>query len=489
MQNVIVDSTPRDWRRECLDRLQVFPVDKFRFSCLNEVSHMARITVIGGGYVGLVTSACFAELGHTVRCLEADPNKVTLLRRGEMPIREPGLSDIWTRQIAAGRLTITDDPSEAISLANFIFVTVGTPEKQDGSADLSFVESAVKTALKHSDLSRTICIKSTVPPGTSARLQELVNAGTDRSQGWSVVSNPEFLSQGRAVQDFLNPDRIVVGSNNVNVSRMVANLYSSLNSPVVVVDSTAAELVKYASNSFLALKISFINEISRLCEHSGTDVGLVATGVGMDNRIGPSFLEAGIGWGGSCFPKDTAALEQIMKRAGVDSPVVSAARTVNASQVSHIVKRLDSLIADEPGTSVAVLGLTFKEGTDDLRGSQVIPLINRLLDSGHEVRVFDPLHPKLDQELAQRVTMCESATEAVLGASAAVLATAWPELISMDYAAVGQLMKSRVLVDARRALDPEVMRHLGFEYYRPGDGRAEQPVVHWSSQPVPLAAA
>ncbi len=383
----------------------------------------------------------------------------------------------------------TADPTEALSLANFIFIAVGTPESADGSADLTFLEAAVQTALQYSDISRTLCIKSTVPPGTCSRLQEEINASTGNGHGWSVVSNPEFLSQGRAVQDFLNPDRIVVGSDNPNVSQMVADLYSSLNSPVVVVDSTASELVKYASNSFLALKISFINEISLLCEYSGTDVGQVATGVGLDTRIGPRFLEAGIGWGGSCFPKDTAALEQFMRTAGIASPVVTAARTVNRNQVSHIVSRLDRLIGNEPGNSVAVLGLTFKEGTDDLRGSQVVPLVDQLLERGHEVRVFDPQKPDIERDFGDRLTVCESASEAVSGASAAVLATAWPELVSMDYSAIGRLMKSRVLIDARRALDPELMAHLGFDYYRPGDGRVSRDEAGWGYRPEPLLAA
>lgn len=450
---------------------------------------MARITVIGGGYVGLVTSACFAELGHEVRCLESDPGKVAMLRSGEMPIREPGLAETWNRHALAGRLTVWDDPQQALSLTNFVFIAVGTPESADGSADLRYVEAAVKTAIEHSDLSRTICIKSTVPPGTCAGLEEHVRQITDPAQGWTVVSNPEFLSQGRAVQDFLRPDRIVVGSSNVNIARLVGDLYRPLNAPVVIVDSTAAELVKYASNSFLALKISFINEISRLCEHTGTDVGQVATGVGMDSRIGARFLDAGIGWGGSCFPKDTAALESLMRSAGIDSAIVSAARSVNAGQISHIVRKLEEITPPGDGSSVAVLGLTFKEGTDDLRGSQAIPLIEHLLEAGYEVRVYDPVNPKLSQDLADRITICESADEALFGATAIVLATPWPELVNMDFAAAGRQMRSRVVIDARRALDPEVMVQLGFAYYRPGDGRRADTLPGYATQPGAMEGA
>ncbi len=450
---------------------------------------MAKITVIGGGYVGLVTSACFAELGHHVRCLEADPEKVSKLRSGSIPIQEPGLTEMWRRHSSDGRLQVTEDPAEALSLTNFIFVAVGTPETSDGSANLSFVDSAVNTALSHSDLSRTICVKSTVPPGTCADLQQRLNQETGTDEGWTVVSNPEFLSQGRAIQDFMNPDRIVVGSTSPGVSEMVASLYSSLGAPVVNVDSTASEMVKYAANSFLALKISFINEISRLCEHSGTDVGQVATGVGLDNRIGTRFLEAGIGWGGSCFPKDTAALEHLMQTAGVESPIVSAARTVNTNQVSHIADQLKQMLEPNTGQEVAVLGLTFKDGTDDLRGSQVVPLIENLISNGLRVRVFDPVKPQLPDRLALAVIVCESPQEALFGASGAILATAWPELVSLDYAAAGEMMRNKVLVDARRALNPERMRNLGFRYFRPGDGRKARSVIQQTAQNNTLVAA
>lgn len=451
---------------------------------------MTRITVIGGGYVGLVTSACFAELGHNVRCLEADAGKVSMLRSGVMPIQEPGLTELWSANSAAGRLCVTDNPEEALFDTDFIYIAVGTPESADGSADLSYVESAVATAVKLSDRSTVICVKSTVPPGTCASLQAKIRASLDPAREWTVVSNPEFLSQGRAVKDFMTPDRVVVGSSDDRVSWKVAELYSSLDAPVVTVDSTASEMVKYASNSFLALKISFINEVSRLCESSGTDVGQVALGMGLDNRIGSRFLEAGMGWGGSCFPKDTAALESLMKSAGVESRIVSATRAVNVSQVEHIVKKLSELAPPAPRASVAVLGLTFKDGTDDLRGSQAIPLIEKLLAAGYEVRAYDPVSPALRPELAERITMCESAVEALFGASAMVLATAWPEFVAMDYAAAGPLMAEKVVIDARRALDPAVLRSNGFAYYRPGDGRvAPQTVTSESIVDAPVEQA
>lgn len=432
---------------------------------------MAKITVIGGGYVGLVTSACFAELGHSVRCLESDPVKVSMLQSGVMPIQEPGLEDIWNRRSASGNLQVTGDPVEALTSTDFIYIAVGTPESEDGSANLEYVESAVDTAIKYSDTSRVVCVKSTVPPGTCAAIQERIRSSAISGEEWTVVSNPEFLSQGRAVVDFFNPDRVVVGSSDEKISQSVADLYAPLNAKTVVVDSTASEMVKYASNSFLALKISFINEISRLCEHSGTDIGQVAAGVGMDSRIGEKFLQAGLGWGGSCFPKDTAALENFMEAAGIDSHIVSAARAVNAGQVTHVIKKVSELAPAEDGSSVAVLGLTFKDGTDDLRGSQAIPLIEQLLAAGYSVRAYDPVQPALSEDLAQRITVCESAEEAVFGAVATVLTTAWPELVSLDYEALGTSMRSKVLIDTRRALDPTVMKTFGFKFYRPGDGR------------------
>lgn len=463
---------------------------------------MARITVIGGGYVGLVTSACFAELGHHVRCLESDPGKVSMLKAGTMPIQEPGLAEIWQSQAAAGNLTVTDSPAEALSSTEFVYIAVGTPESPDGSANLEYVEAAVDTAVKYSDLSRTICVKSTVPPGTCAGIQQRIRATAGVESGWTVVSNPEFLSQGRAVEDFLNPDRVVVGSSDERVSWSVAALYAPLDPKTVIVDSTASELVKYASNSFLALKISFINEISRLCEYSGTDVGQVAAGVGMDSRIGEKFLQAGLGWGGSCFPKDTAALEKFMQSVGAGSDIVSAARTVNAGQVSHVVGRVKEMVPVGDGASVAVLGLTFKDGTDDLRGSQAIPLIQQLLADGYSVRAYDPVQPQISEELASKVTVCASAEEALFGAAAAVLTTAWPELVSLDYAELGKSMRSQVLVDTRRVLDPQAMVEFGFDFYRPGDGRVhtaqfagEVPAEQGSAPveaemlPQPMAAA
>ncbi len=432
---------------------------------------MARITVIGGGYVGLVTSACFAELGHSVRCLESDPEKVSMLKSGTMPIQEPGLAEIWGTHAVSGKLSVTDNPVEALSATEFIYIAVGTPESSDGSANLEYVEAALETAIKYSDLSRTICVKSTVPPGTCSELQEKVRSVTGTNSGWTVVSNPEFLSQGRAVEDFLNPDRVVVGSSDERVSWSVAALYSQLDTRMVIVDSTASELVKYASNSFLALKISFINEISRLCEFSGTDIEQVAAGVGLDSRIGEKFLQAGLGWGGSCFPKDTAALESFMQSAGVESHIVSAARTVNAQQVSHVVEKVQQMAPADDGASVAVLGLTFKDGTDDLRGSQAIPMIKQLLAAGYEVRAFDPVKPKLGDDLADQITMCDSAQEAVFGAIATVLTTAWPEIVDLDYSELGNSMRNKVLIDTRRALDPQTMADLGFQFFRPGDGR------------------
>ena len=427
--------------------------------------------MVGGGYVGLVTSACLAELGHQVRCLESDRNKLNLLRSGNMPIHEPQLAELWNKHSVSGRLAVTDDPGAALSLANFVFIAVGTPQSGNGSADLSYVESAIRTVVEFSDMARVICIKSTVPPGTCARIQHDIRRKTGDQQGWTVVSNPEFLSQGRAVQDFLNPDRIVVGSSSEAISSSVAELYAALNAPVVITDSTGSELVKYASNSFLAMKISFINEISRLCEVTGTDVGSVAAGMGLDSRIGGKFLEAGLGWGGSCFPKDTAALERLMDDAGIGHDLITATRSVNTEQVNHIVQKIESMVdvADQP--SVAVLGLTFKAGTDDLRGSQAIPLIEQLLQAGYTVRTYDPINPALSPDIARRVTRCSSLDEALMGSSAMVISTAWPELISMDFAAAGKLMRSRVVVDARRVLDPGLFKDLGFSYYRPGDGR------------------
>ena len=430
------------------------------------------ITVIGGGYVGLVTSACLAQLGHRVVCLEVDDRKVQQLEKMRMPIDEPWLPELWKQNVAAGRLRVTGSYPKALESCEVIFIAVGTPSAKDGSADLQYVESAVRTAARMDSPARVICMKSTVPPGTCARLQDELERNPFQVKDWAVVSNPEFLSQGSAVTDFMQPDRLVIGTDDRPARELVRSLYAGLDAPVVYASSTEAELIKYASNSFLALKISFINEISHLCEYSGADVGPVANGVGLDRRIGPSFLQAGLGWGGSCFPKDTAALASFMRRNGLNPVVVQAARDVNNQQIDWVMGRLRELLGASGARSVAVWGLTFKPGTDDIRGSQSVPLIRALINEGYSVTAHDPARPQLSEDLRERITVAKTPEEAAQNADALILATEWPLYLKLDFESVRDKMATPLILDTRRALKPETLSSLGFEYYRLGDGRS-----------------
>lgn len=425
---------------------------------------MPRITVIGAGYVGLVSATCFAELGHQVSCVELDEEKVRLLRGGAVPILEPRLQDLWSRHTQRGVLEITADYAAGLVGTEFVFICVGTPSLPDGRANVRYIVEAARSLATHVDGRPIIVIKSTVPVGTADLVSNAVNAGRREGQRMAVVSNPEFLREGQAVHDFLEPDRVVIGAEQEAAARSVAALYGAAEAPLFITDNATAEMIKYASNAFLATKVSFINEFAALCEPLGVDVEQVAKGLGMDKRIGPAFLSAGLGWGGSCLPKDTRALLSMAKRMNTPAPLLSAVVRINARQPRNLVHELSSLLGTLEGKQIAVWGLTFKPETDDLRESPAIALIQLLLERGCRVRAYDPAVTLAETGPHDGIEYCSDPYEATRGADALVLATAWQEFLSLNMSRVREEMGGRIVLDARNALDADNLRRLGFVY-------------------------
>ncbi|MFD4370637.1 UDP-glucose dehydrogenase family protein [Streptomyces sp. NPDC058486] len=423
-----------------------------------------RVAVFGAGYIGLVTGACLAELGHDVVVRDIDPEKVRVLRAGEVPIYEPGLGDMIARN--KERLRFTLDLREALEGAEVAYVCVDTPPSASGDADLSKVWSVVGSLVGAASL-RAVVMKSTVPVGTGARARALLDeAGLG---GVAYVSNPEFTAEGRAVRDFMGPDRIVVGCDDPEGAGLVAGLHAGIDAPVEVMDVRSAEMVKLASNALLATRISFANEIATLCENTGADAMKVLGAVGLDHRLGPHFLRPGIGWGGSCFPKDSEALRQIASNTGFHPMLLSAVIDVNNIQKRRAVQKLkDVLGGDLAGREVVLLGMAFKPGTDDMREAPSTVLASRLLAEGASVRCWDPLARPDDVQPWASATRYASPQEALEGADAAVIVTEWPHLSDVDWAAAARTMRRPVLFDGRNLLDPARMRAWGFTYMSVG---------------------
>jgi UDPglucose 6-dehydrogenase len=418
------------------------------------------IGVIGVGWVGLVTVACFAELGHRVIARDILPEKVEALSRGETTIHEPGLGELLGKN--AERLTFTTDMGELLAGTRLLFVCVDTPPTASGDADLSRVRAVVEE-LGSGD--RVLVMKSTVPAGTGQSIRRDL-------PGVPYVSCPEFLKEGSAVEDFLHPDRVVVGADHGDEAAgdAVAGLYEPLGGEIVRTDVASAEMIKLASNAFLATKISFVNEIANVCEEVGADVGEVARGMGLDQRIGPAFLRAGIGYGGSCFPKDLKALKQLAGNTGYHFQLLTAVIEVNELQKRRVVKKLQHRLGPLAGKRVALLGLAFKPDTDDMREASSLVLAARLQGEGAEVSAYDPVAAEAAKGLLEDVEFCDSAIDALDGADAAVLVTEWPEFAELDWAAAAGRMARPLLIDGRNFLDPNLLRRAGFEYE--GIGRA-----------------
>ena len=419
----------------------------------------APLGVVGTGYVGLVSAVCFAHLGHDVVCMDVDEAKIAKLERGEVPIYEPGLEKLMADN--AARLSFTTSYDVLLDSCRLLFIAVDTPPSTSGDADLSRVQHAVREIAARGG-ERLLVMKSTVPVGTGEKVRADLEALG--AAGMTYASNPEFLREGQAIQDFLEPDRIVIGSFRAEDGAAVAALYRGIDTDVVRTSVPTAEMVKYASNAFLATKISFINEIANVCEQVGADVQTVARGMGLDHRIGPHFLQAGIGYGGSCFPKDVQALKQLAGNSGYHFQLLNAVIEVNALQKRRVVGKLKDRLGGLRGTTVALLGLTFKPQTDDLREAASIVLAGRLIHEGVTVRAYDPMLDAGDHPLFPGVEICGEPLDALTGADAAVLVTEWPEFARLDWAAAAAAMARPLLIDGRNFVDPAVAAAAGFDY-------------------------
>jgi UDPglucose 6-dehydrogenase len=423
------------------------------------------IAVIGTGYVGLVTGACFAELGNDVVCLDVDKSRIESLRSGNVPFFEPGLEELVRRNASAGRLTFEVDPARAIPGAAIVFLAVGTPQTADGSADLAYVRQAAVTIAENLGRDTVVVNKSTVPVETGDLVAAIIRERKASTHRISVVSNPEFLREGSAINDFMHPDRIVLGVDDVGAAATMRHLYAPLNAKIIETDVRTAEMIKYTANAFLATKISFANQIALICERVGADVGDVMRGAGADQRIGTAFLGAGIGFGGSCFPKDLAALSHVAERVGVVPSLLEATLAINREQIERAVERIERHVGALQGTRIAVLGLAFKPQTDDVRDSPAIALIEAFLEKGATVAAHDPVAiTTAGRRLGSRVTLAQNAYEASSGADVLVVATDWNEYKQLDLRIMKTRMRGSLVFDGRNVLEPKEVVALGFDY-------------------------
>jgi UDPglucose 6-dehydrogenase len=426
-----------------------------------------NICVVGSGYVGLVTGACLADFGMNVVGVDKDHAKVEALSRGKVPIYEPGLETLVQKNMAEGRLRFTTDLAPAIEEAAAIFIAVGTPPKSDGSADLTFIREVAASIAQHLNGYKIIVTKSTVPIGTGQMIESIVREGAGSRHKFAVVSNPEFLREGSAIEDFMQPDRVVIGTRDPRAAELMKDVYSPLAAadvPFIVTDVETAELIKYASNGFLATKISFINEVAQICEAWGANVEVVSKGMGLDNRIGSKFLSAGPGFGGSCFPKDTRAAAQIARDQGLKFRIIEAVLEVNEVTQKRMITKIEDALGDVAGKTLAVLGLSFKPNTDDIRESPALPIVQGLLDRGATVRAFDPEAMAACRPLFPTLVYCDNAYETAEGADALVIITEWNQFRKLELDRLHQLLRQPLVIDLRNLYDPEKMAAAGFHY-------------------------
>jgi UDPglucose 6-dehydrogenase len=428
------------------------------------------ISIVGSGYVGLVTGACFADVGHNVICVDNDESKIKTLQAGRIPIYEPGLEEIVHRNVSAHRLHFSSSIREGVDKSQIVFIAVPTPPQPNGDVDLSFIEKVSREIADVLTDYRVIVDKSTVPVKTGERVAETIKRYNRHGAKFDVVSNPEFLREGCAIHDLMHPDRIVIGAQSQHAVDLMKKVYEPFMAPVLVTGINSAELIKHAANSFLALKISYINAISAICDASGADVEKVADGIGMDRRIGRQFLNAGIGYGGSCFPKDVAAFIQISEQLGVPFTLLKEVQRINAGQKERFLKLIRDTLWVLREKKIAVWGLTFKPDTDDVRSSVAIELVDAMLREGAHVTVYDPKGVEKARELktVADAKFAASALEAVDGAEALVIATEWNEFANVDLAAVKKRMTTPIIFDGRNLLNPETMGELGFHYHSIG---------------------
>lgn len=427
-----------------------------------------KITIIGTGYVGSVTGACLADLGNDVICLDVDKEKIESFKKGNIPIYEPGLGDLVRRNMREGRLTFTTDKKNAIQGPDIIFIAVGTPSSDDGSVDLKYVESAAKDIGEHMNGYKIIVDKSTVPVGTADRVREIIKNSQKAKHDFDLVSNPEFLREGEAIKDFMNPDRIIIGVDNGKARETMLRIYEGIErtgKPILVTDIKSSELIKYASNAMLATRISFMNEIARLCEKTGANIKMVAKGIGLDSRIGPRFLQAGVGYGGSCFPKDVRGLIATGSQNNIDFKILKAVDEVNEEQKRWLIPKIKKELKDMKGKKIAVWGLAFKPKTDDMREAPSIVMINELQKLGTDIVAFDPEAEHVAKKILKDIRYVKTPYEALEGCDALVVVTEWDEFRELDKERMKKLMKTPIIFDGRNIYGKEEMTKLGFRYF------------------------
>jgi UDPglucose 6-dehydrogenase len=429
-----------------------------------------KIAIVGSGYVGLVTGACFAQVGHQVVCIDNDDRKVQMLRAGQVPIYEPGLEELVRGNVSANRLRFSNDIRSGVENSEVIFIAVPTPPQADGSVDLTYVERVAREIAEVLTDYRVIVDKSTVPVKTGEEVARTIRRYNRIGAEFDVVSNPEFLREGCAVADLMEPDRIVIGTNSDRALAVMKGVYEPFKAPMMVTDINSAELIKHAANSFLALKISYANAVAAICEASGANIDQVANGIGADKRIGRSFLDAGLGYGGSCFPKDVSAFISISERIGEPLTLLKEVQRINALQRARFVKRIQNALWVLKEKRIAVWGLTFKPNTDDVRNSVAVDLVNDLIREGAQVTAYDPKgNPRIRElNLCPGVQLTDTALDAVAEAEALVLATEWSDFAAIDMAEVLAIMHTPIVFDGRNLFDPVKMRNLGFQYYSIG---------------------
>jgi UDPglucose 6-dehydrogenase len=424
-----------------------------------------KVAIVGSGYVGLVTGTCLSEIGHNVICIDNNESKIIQLKRGKIPIYEPGLDEMVKKNMEAGRLTFSSNLKEAVKASDIIFIAVGTPPREDGSADLSYVENVARQIAESMDSYKVIVEKSTVPVETGERVKRTIQLYNKKGVEFDVVSNPEFLKEGDAMEDFMKPDRIVIGVDTKKAELIMKDLYKPINAKVIVTDIKSAEIIKHASNSFLATKISFINAVAQICEKTGADVKKVAEGMGADSRIGSKFLAAGIGYGGSCFPKDVDAFVKIAEKNGYDFKLLKEVQAVNKVQRHHFIKKIHDALWVVKDKTIAIWGLSFKPNTDDMREAPSIDVINALQKEGAKIRAYCPGAMEKARELVNNVELCKDMYDAIDDADALIIMTDWEQFKKADMVKVRGLLKNPIILDARNMHEPEAMRQQGFEYY------------------------
>lgn len=434
-----------------------------------------NISIIGTGYVGLVTGACFAEFGVRVICVDKDPGRILALQDGRLPFYESGLAELVRKNMAEHRLRFSTDVGAAVDVSLVIFIAVGTPPRGDGSADLSYVEEVAETIARHINGYKVIVTKSTVPVGTGERLREIIGRHLKECVDFDIAANPEFLREGSALDDFMRPNRVIIGAESQQAIAILKDLYRPLyliETPFIVTDIPTAEMIKYASNAFLATKISFINEIANLCERVGADVHVVAHGMGLDGRIGPKFLHPGPGYGGSCLPKDTQALVRLAKSEGdgYELEVVEAAIRANAKQQAMMVEKIIQAVGSLEGKTLGVFGLAFKPNTDDIREAVSIKIIQALEKKGARVRAYDPAAMDSARQVMPDVIYCQDVYEVAEGSDALIMMTEWNQFRNLDLERIREALRKPIFIDLRNVYEPRRMKELGFQYIGVGRG-------------------